>query len=115
MAVPGAEESFPFWDDDLLVFKVMGKMFCIVSLAPKDGVYRPYMKCDPERSLELRERYDGVQPGHYKTLMWNAVALGSDVPDELVTELIRHSVEQVIAKLPRRLREEYEGKVSASE
>ncbi len=107
LAVRGAEESLPFRGHDVLVFKVMGKMFCAVALEPRDGVFRPDLKCDPDRSVELRERYEGVLPGHSKTLMWNAVALDSDVPDELVVELIHHSVELVVAKLPRAKREEY--------
>lgn len=63
LAVKGAEECFPF-DDTVLVFKVMGKMFAFISIAPRDGRFKANLKCDPERSVDLRERYDGVGVGH---------------------------------------------------
>lgn len=109
LAVRGVEEGMPF-GPDVVVFKVMGKMFCFLGVEPRDGVLRANMKCDPDRSVELRERYDGIGDSYYtRTLMWNAVALDGDVPDELIVELIRHSVEQVIAKLPRAKQKEYYG------
>ena len=51
----GASESFPF-DEHTLVFKVMGKMFAITSL--EDEEIRVNLKCDPNRSLELREMFN---------------------------------------------------------
>lgn len=109
LAVKGSEESFPF-DDTVLVFKVMGKMFAFISLAPKSGIFQVNMKCDPERSAELRERYTGVNQGYYagNSLTWNGIVLDSDVPDALIAELIPHSVDEVIKSLPRKKREEYE-------
>lgn len=110
LRVKGAEESTPFWGHNVLVFKVMGKMFCMVALEPKDGVFRADLKCDPARSEELRERYDGITPGHVPTTMlWNRITLESDVPDSLIIELIGHSVDEVIRNLPRAKRREYEG------
>ncbi len=107
MSVKGATESFPF-DDTVLVFKIMGKIFAYIGLEPRNGILRVEMKCDPDRSVELRDQYEGVGPGHYTTsLMWNAVALESDVPDQLIRELIAHSVDEVLKKLPRSKRESY--------
>ena len=107
MSVRGATESFPF-DDTILVFKVMEKMFAYLSISPKDGQFRVSLKCDPDRSPELRDRYAGVTHGqHTRSMLWNAVALDSDVPDVLIRELIDHSVDEVIRKLPRKKREEY--------
>ena len=52
----GVTEGFPF-DQETLVFKVMGKMFAI---APLERIpSQANLKSDPERALELRERYDG--------------------------------------------------------
>jgi len=110
IAVKGAAESTPFIDPNVLVFKVMDKMFCMLSLEPKDGVYKADMKCDPEYTLELREKYNGIGPGHVpSTLLWQRITLESDVPDQLIAELIIHSVEEVIKKLPKKKRSEYEG------
>ncbi|MDR2920944.1 MAG: MmcQ/YjbR family DNA-binding protein [Tannerella sp.] len=108
LAIKGATESTPFIDDRVLVFKVMDKMFCMISLEPKDGVFRADLKCDPEYTLELREKFDGIGPGHVPTtLLWHRVTLESDVPDKLIIDLIRHSVDEVIKKLPKKKQAEY--------
>jgi len=66
------------------------------------------MKCDPERSDALRERYEGVVKGvHTASNLWNAVYLESDVPDDLIKELVQHSVDEVIKKLPKKKQQEY--------
>jgi len=107
MSVKGAAECFPF-DDTILVFKIMDKMFAYISIEPKDGVFRVNLKCISERSVELRERYSGVERGHYaNTLLWNAVSLESDVSNDLIKELIDHSVDEVVKKLPKKKRDEY--------
>lgn len=107
LRVPGAEECMPF-GDDVLVFKIMGKMFAFFGLTPSDGRFHADMKCNPERSVQLREQYDGIGPGHAKVMMWNAVELDSDVPDQLIAELLRHSVDEVVTAMPKRLRAAYE-------
>ena len=107
LAVKGSEECFPF-DDTVMVFKIMGKMFAYISIAPRDGEFRANLKCDPERSVELRERYEGIADGYYPgTLLWNGVLLESDVPDALIAELITHSVDEVVKKLTKAKRQEY--------
>ena len=107
LSIKGASECFPF-DESTLVFKVMGKMFAYIALDPKDGQFKVDLKCAPERSSELREKYDGVRHGtHTHSLLWNSVYLTSDVPDILIKELIEHSVEEVIKKLPKKTQIEY--------
>lgn len=109
MAVKGASESFPF-DETTLVFKVMDKMFAYIGLAPKDRALKVNLKCDADRAVELRERYQGITRGiHTASLLWNAVELESDVPDSLTRELVDHSVEEVIKKLPKKKQQEYHG------
>lgn len=111
LSVKGAGESFPFLDDRILVFKVMGKMFTYVNIEPKDAIFRVGMKCDPDKSVDLRERYEGIVDGlHSKTLTWNSICLESDVPDDLIKELILHSVDEVIRKLPKKQQAEYAAK-----
>ena len=107
LSVKGSTESTPFLYDYIVAFKVMDKMFAFFSLEPKDRQFLVCLKCNPERSVDLRERYGGIAQTMYKTLLWNAVYLESDVPDILIRELIDHSVEEVIKKLPKRSREEY--------
>jgi len=108
LAIKGATESAPFLGHNVLVFKVMDKMFCMLPLEVKDGVYRADMKCDPDLTLELREKYLGIGPGHVpSTLLWHRITLDSDVPDKLIIELIRHSVDEVIKKLSKAKQAQY--------
>jgi predicted DNA-binding protein (MmcQ/YjbR family) len=107
LSVKGAEEAMPFIDPNVLVFKVAGKMFCFMDIAPKDGVFRAALKCDPARSESLREQYHGITRTQFKTLLWNNITLASDVPDELIEELICHSADEVVKKLPKKRQEEY--------
>jgi predicted DNA-binding protein (MmcQ/YjbR family) len=103
ISVRGAEECFPF-DETVLVFKIMGKMFAYISLKPSDNGFFVNLKCDPEKAVVLRERYQGVTRGYHagNSLMWNSVYIESDVPNKLIIELIAHSVDEVIKKLPKK-------------
>ena len=101
----GVTESFPF-DNKVLVFKVMNKMF---ALADVDEFISINLKCDPERALELREQYVGVQPGyHMNKKHWNTVATREDISDTLLLGLIDHSYDLVVASLPKKLQKELE-------
>ena len=111
MNKPGAEETYPF-DEVTLVFKVGGKMFGLIGTEHIPS--RINLKCDPERSVELRERYDGIEPGyHMHKKHWNTVDCDGRVPEPLILELIDHSYELVVASLPRKVREEIESAESA--
>ncbi len=107
LSVKGAAESISLQNRNVLVCKVMEKVFVYIPLKPQDGIFKAYLKCNPERSVELREKYSGINPDDFKTLLWNWVTLDSDVPDELIKELIRHSADEVISKLPKKKQEEY--------
>ena len=97
----GVEETFPF-DEVTLVFKVMGKMF---ALADVDLFVSVNLKCDPERSTELREQYHGITGGyHMNKKHWNTIMMDGSVPDPLVKELIDHSYDLVVSNLPRPLK-----------
>lgn len=104
LAKKGVTESFPF-DAETLVFKVMGKMFALVPLERTPS--QANLKCDPERAMELRETYDGViTPGyHMSKVHWNTLFM-EQLPPKLILELIDHSYEEVVAGLPKKLREE---------
>jgi len=91
----------PF-DEDTLVFKVMGKVFALTSLSEASSVN---LKCDPEYASDLRERYFSVKPGyHMNKKHWNTVDLHGDVDRTLLLSLIDHSYEQVVKGLPRKTR-----------
>lgn len=98
----GVTEELPF-DEDSLVYKVMGKIFVIASLTPP---YSINLKCDPEKAMELRERYDAVTPGfHMNKTHWNTIELESNIPTKLIKEWIDHSYELVVSGLPIKQRE----------
>ncbi|MDX1666322.1 MAG: MmcQ/YjbR family DNA-binding protein [Saprospiraceae bacterium] len=99
----GVTESFPF-DQQTLVFKVMGKMFALTGLDKPD--FEVNLKCDPDRSVDLRARYADVRPGwHMNKLHWNTVAFEGDLDDELLRELVDHSYDLVVAGLKKADRE----------
>lgn len=107
ISIKGATESFPF-GDDTLVYKVMDKMFAYMGLESRDGEFWLNVKCDPEKAIELRECYNGVRPGyHSNKKYWNTIVIESDVSDALIKELIQHSVDEVIKKLPKVKQAEY--------
>lgn len=101
----GATESFPF-DDVSLVIKVMNKMFALIDL---EGVNSIALKCDPEKAIELREHYAGIEGAyHFNKKYWNSVRFDSDADDKLIKELIDHSYDEVIKKFTKKLRTEYD-------
>ncbi len=89
----GVNESFPF-NEETLVFKVVSKIFLLASL---DSIPLSInLKCDPELAVELRERYDSIQPGyHMNKTHWNTITIDGTLPDKKLNELIDHSYELV--------------------
>jgi len=97
-------EEFPF-DEQTLVFKVLGKMFALSGLENQPP--RVNLKCDPERAIELRETYDGIIYAgyHMNKKHWNTIEI-SNLPQQLLFKLIDHSYDLVVAKLPKKLKEQ---------
>ena len=108
LAKKGVTESFPF-DEQTLVFKVMGKMFALSGLEHQPA--KANLKCDPERSIELREEYDGlITPGfHMSKLHWNTVELEMNLPHDLLLGLIDHSYDLVVNGLTKKGKEQLKG------
>jgi predicted DNA-binding protein (MmcQ/YjbR family) len=99
----GVNETFPF-DEETLVFKVMGKMFALTDV---DTFESFNAKCKPENCIELREQFSGINPGfHMNKKHWNTVSTDGSVPDELMFQLIKQSYELVVAGLTKKAREE---------
>lgn len=103
----GVTEHFPF-DEETLVFKVGGKMFCLTSLNEwEKGTPSLNLKCNPERAEELRAEYEAIIPGwHMSKIHWNTVAFNSDVSDKMMCELINHSYELVYNSLTKKNQKE---------
>lgn len=95
-------QEFPF-DPNISVWKVAGKMFCLGNINEFDSIN---LKCDPERAIELREQYEQIKPGyHMNKTMWNTVYF-EGLKQSLIFELIDHSYDLVVQKLPKKLRQE---------
>jgi predicted DNA-binding protein (MmcQ/YjbR family) len=100
---PFVTEGFPF-DQSTLVFKVGGKMFLLTDIDLFESVN---LKCDPEKCIELRERYQGIIPGfHMNKKHWNTVLLNSDVDQKLFLELLDDSYQLVFNSLSKKIRNE---------
>ena len=92
--------------DEYLIFKVLGKWFAVIPL--KDYELNISVKCDPSKAIELREQYNCVEPAwHFNKKYWNCITLNRDMNDETVKHWIRHSVEEVVKKLPKKMQAEY--------
>jgi predicted DNA-binding protein (MmcQ/YjbR family) len=97
----GVTEEFPF-DENTLVFKVMGKMFALTDLENFESVN---LKCDPERASQLREEFPAVTPGyHMNKKHWNTVLMDGTISDKLVKIWIDDSYNLVSASLTKKLR-----------
>lgn len=102
LRLPYVHESFPF-DEETLVFKVGSKMFGYIPLERGDYIC---LKCDPERAIDLRDRYESVEGAyHMNKRHWNGIYLNGDLPPQTVLELVRHSYDLVFAKLSKQERD----------
>ena len=88
----------------VLIFKVMGKMFAILSVRGAENVI---LKCDPHLAEVLRAQYAGVgHRSHLDRRFWISVDLESDVPADEVERLAADSYDLVCAGLTRRQKAE---------
>jgi predicted DNA-binding protein (MmcQ/YjbR family) len=95
LELKGVTESFPF-GEDTLVFKVMGKIFALMSLEGRTL----NLKCDPEKAIALREEFSEVIPGyHMNKTHWNTISLTGSVPEKRIREWISDSYELVAGGL----------------
>jgi predicted DNA-binding protein (MmcQ/YjbR family) len=100
LAKKGVTEEFPF-NENTLVFKVMGKMFALTDLENFESVN---LKCDPEKAAQLREEFPAVLPGyHMSKKHWNTILMDGSIPDKLVKTWIDDSYNLVTASLSKQL------------
>lgn len=94
----GVSEDFPF-DENTLVFKVMGKMFALADVEAFESIN---LKCDPEKAVEQRELYPAVTPGyHMNKKHWNTVVLDGSLADSLIYNWIDESYSLVVKGLTK--------------
>jgi predicted DNA-binding protein (MmcQ/YjbR family) len=103
LAKPGVEETLPF-GPDVLVFKVMGKLFLLCPLDTEGLQFN--VKCDPDLAVELREQYSCVLPGyHMNKKHWNTVMVDGSIPVKKLKEWVDHSYTLVANSLPAKLKQ----------
>ena len=97
LSMQSAALEYPF-GKDVAVYKVYPdgasqgdeKMFGLIDEG-SDPVWIS-LKCDPELSKVLREKYETVMPGyHLNKKHWNTIVLSGQLSWEEVQDLIRHS------------------------
>src|SRR6266550_1124228 len=96
---PHVAESTPF-GEDVLVFKVCGKIFALAAL--DEIPITANLKCDPDLALELRDRYEQVQPGyHMNKKHWNKILNDSGIPEPEIRMMVDHSYDLVVKSLTK--------------
>lgn len=102
LTLQGVTEDFPF-GEDTLVFRVGVKIFLLTGLTEAN---RFNVKCDPELAVELRERYNEVQPGyHMNKKHWNTVYMDGQLTRKQLCEMVQHSYDLVLKSLPKKEQE----------
>mgnify|MGYP001491123957 CR=1 FL=1 len=100
---PGVTEGFPF-DETTLVFKVMGKIFCISDLEGKIGIA---LKNTPEKIVEMREEWSCITPAsHLSKIHWNNITDPTAIPRVQLKVWIDESYNCIVEGLTRKLQEE---------
>ena len=71
---------------------------------------RPFwinLKCDPEKAIELRERFPSVKPGyHMNKKHWNTIEVDGSIPDNILKQWIKESYDLVIKGMTAKERDE---------
>ena len=84
----------------ILMYKIMGKLFAILSVRGEEYVI---VKCDPHLADMLRERHAGVgHRSHLDKRFWISVSLDADVPAAEVKRLANGSYDLICATLTRK-------------
>jgi predicted DNA-binding protein (MmcQ/YjbR family) len=97
-------EDFPF-DEETLVFKVLGKMFLLTNI--NDVEIYINVKCDPELAVELREKYDSVKAGyHMNKKYWNTVQYTGEFSEKEFYKMIDHSYNEVVKGMTKKMQQQ---------
>tara|TARA_R110000850_G_scaffold7010_9_gene26458 strand:- start:120 stop:494 length:375 start_codon:yes stop_codon:yes gene_type:complete len=110
LSYPEATEGTPF-GPEVLVYKIAGKM--VATLSPEEVPVRMNLKCDPDRALDLRDTHDAIAPGyHMNKRHWNTLTLDGTLNESFIKELIRHSVDCVLASHTKTARDRVQSQLS---
>ncbi len=99
----GVTEEIPFPKlPNVLVFKVLGKMFTATDISTFSSFS---VKCEPNTIEELRASYPAMQlPSYFSKKHWSNVIMDGSIEDNILYEWLNVSYNLVVAKLPKKLR-----------
>lgn len=98
---PNVQQDFPF-DEKTLAFKIGGKIFLLIDSKNPISIN---VKCDPEKAIELRERFEGIQPGyHMNKKHWITINLNVGIPQPIIEACIDDSYILVYQSLSKKVR-----------
>lgn len=93
LSLPGASLARPF-GKDIAVYKYIAEMFAITAIGSEP--LKLSLRCDPQLSAILRQKYESVMPGEKLNAdQWNTLLLTGQLPWADVRDLIRHAYELV--------------------
>lgn len=101
----GVTESIPFPKlQNVLVFKVMGKMFTATDINTFDSIS---IKCVPETIDELRNQYDALkEPSYFSKKHWSNVIMDDSIPDNILYQWLDISYHLVVKNLSKKNRDQ---------
>lgn len=105
LAKSGTMADFPF-DADTLVFKVLDKVFALISLEKWEAGNKSInLKCEPDYAQKLRAEYESISPGyHMNKKHWNTIDFTkNDISSEFLRELIDHSYDRVVLGMSKKM------------
>lgn len=107
LKLKGSEASYPF-GPEALVFKVMGKMFALVSQS--EQVARITLKCPPADAEILVRQYESITPGYYMNKKhWISISLQDEIADAMLMDLLNNAYKLVASKLSKTDKQTLEG------
>ncbi|MCD8235612.1 MAG: MmcQ/YjbR family DNA-binding protein [Prevotellaceae bacterium] len=106
LSLHGAEENAPWTEPKyqmLVTFVAGGKWFCLADIDKKFID----VKCAPEQIVEMQEKYRGAFPAwHMNKNHWLGVELESDVPDDVICQLLKGGYELIVKSFSAKKRKE---------
>lgn len=104
----GVTESIPFSKlPNVLVFKVMGKMFTATDIETFNSFS---IKCVPETIDELKAQYTALQdPSYFSKKHWCTVIMDKTVEKETLYSWLDTSYNLVVKGLTKKVRQELNG------
>jgi predicted DNA-binding protein (MmcQ/YjbR family) len=106
----GTKKEFqPAWQ--AYKYLLGGKMYAYIGVNDQNGRPIITMKLDPIYSDMLRREHRDIVPGYYMNkLHWSTVYLDSDVPREIIADMVGTAYKTMLVSLSKKAQQEISGK-----